>query len=82
MENWDPEFITESAPTQPVPATLTRTFTPQQIVTLLDRTLLQRIEHIYQTRKEGLDLVEFSRFLLNCITHSPSETPLLAAGLR
>ena len=48
---------------------------------LIDKNLLLSIENIYRLREDGLDLLEFTRFFMNCIEHNEKESPYLAAGL-
>lgn len=47
----------------------------------MDRTLLQSIENVYRLKEDGLDLIEFTRFFMNCLEHTEREAPFLAAGL-
>lgn len=51
------------------------------LVSRLDRSLLRSIENIYRRKQQGLDLIEFIRFFMNCLEHSSEEAPLLAAAL-
>jgi hypothetical protein len=56
-------------------------FTKEKLVGLMDRTLLLSIENVYRLKEDGLDLIEFTRFFMNCLEHSEKEAPFLAAGL-
>lgn len=57
------------------------TFKPLEIVSLIDKSLLQSIENIYRVKEDGLDPLEFTRFFMNCIEHEESQSASLAAGL-
>ena len=44
-------------------------FSINSLISSLDRTLLQSIENIYRLKEGGLDIIEFTRFFMNCIDH-------------
>lgn len=56
-------------------------FRPLEIVSLIDKSLLQSIENIYRVKEDGLDPLEFTRFFMNCIEHEESQSASLASGL-
>jgi hypothetical protein len=44
-------------------------FSINSLISYLDRSLLQSIENIYRMKEDGLDIIEFTRFFMNCIEH-------------
>jgi hypothetical protein len=44
-------------------------FSINTLISSLDRNLLQSIENIYRLKEDGLDIIEFTRFFMNCIEH-------------
>jgi hypothetical protein len=44
-------------------------FSINSLISALDRSLLQSIENIYRLKEDGLDIIEFTRFFMNCIDH-------------
>lgn len=44
-------------------------FSINSLISCLDRNLLQSIENIYRLKEDGLDIIEFTRFFMNCIEH-------------
>ncbi len=44
-------------------------FSINSLISSLDRSLLQSIENIYRLKEDGLDIIEFTRFFMNCIEH-------------